>query len=683
MWRTKKFTESIVVLGSGFAGIEAAKGIARRFRKRADVHVALVDRENHFVFQPLLPEVAAASIAATHVVNPIRQFAPEVDFDCAEVDRIDLEAKLVHFKAPEGMDLSPMPFTHLVCALGTVPNLGVIPGMAAHGLAMKTVGDAYFLRNHLMSRLEFAANTRDKDLRRELLSVVVVGGGFSGVETCAEINDMLEAARKWYPELDDDPIHCVLVSSTERILPALSEKLSAYALEKLRKYDVEVLLKARVASVTPTYARLGDGREIRARTVICTVGDSPHPVLMNTPLPRERGKLTTDEFMHVKGYDNVWAIGDCAIVTNGFDGKPTPATAQFATRQGQQLASNVANAIEGKPLKAFHHRPQGYLASLGHRNAVAEVFGIALSGFLAWWVWRTIYLFKLPGFSRKVRVALDWTLDLMFTRDIIMLQTARSERVTRHHYEPGQDIVRQGETGESFYAIANGDCEVYRTDAEGKQMVIARIGPGSYFGEEALLSGQPRSASVRAITVVDVMVLGMNDFTALSSGLGFVKEALSQKRAALGRVGLDRPAIRSALSAIVVGDRMAANPETIAEKITLAAAARRFHDTQFGAFPVVDEHGKLAGILTRDDLYGGLARDLPLDVHVAELCRRTVPTCYADDHLAHALDVFQQHSVSGLTVVDRADSRKILGLISMRDVFEARVAIETAPVASA
>jgi NADH dehydrogenase len=528
MWRRQKFDTSIVILGAGFAGIAAAKRLAKQLRGRPSTHLALVDRENYFVFQPLLPEVASANIATAHVVNPVRQLAPEVDFDCAEVERIDLEAKKIYFRSLEGIEMMPMPFTHLVLALGTAPNLGVIPGMSSHGLPMKTVGDAFHLRNHLVTRLELAANTIDADLRKELLTLVTVGGGFSGVETCAEIHDMMEEARAWYPELAQDRITSVLIASTDRILPALSPSLSEYALTKLRKRGVEVLLQERVTSVTPSSAFLKSGRMIRTRTVICTVGDGPHPIIVRLELPKERGRLVVDEFMRVKGHDNIWAIGDCALVVNAVDGQPSPPTAQFSTRHGEQLADNLMATLENRPLKPFSFKAQGYLASLGHHSAVAEVMGIRLSGFIAWWVWRTIYLFKLPGIQRKVRVAMDWTLDLLFPRDIMQLKTLGTDRLGRQHYEPGQTICTEGDLGDAFFTVISGEVEVVKRQSDGGEACIARLCAGQFFGEEALLTNMPRAATVRACSPVDVLVLGKSDFLQLSEHMPAIRQAFQR-----------------------------------------------------------------------------------------------------------------------------------------------------------
>lgn len=519
MWRTKKFRQSIVVLGAGFAGIECAKQLRKKLGYRSDIHIGLVDKENHSVFQPLLPEVAAASIDTNHIINPVRMHVKGVDFDCAEVERIDLKERMVYFKTPEGMDLLPMPYTHLVVAIGLIPNMSVIPGMAAHGLAMKTVGDAHHLRNHVLNRLEMAANTADEKLRKELMTFVTVGAGFSGVETCAEVHDMLVAALKYYPELEGEKIRSILISATDRILPTLSPSLSAYAARKLQKNGVEIYFSALTTSVTARSCFLKDGTEIPTRTVVSTVGNSPHPIIVQTDLEKERGRVAVDEFMRAKGHKNVWAIGDGAWVINALDGQPCPPTAQFASRQGVQCADNVVRAIAGEPLKPFSFKQIGYLASLGHLSAVVEIGSVRLTGIIAWFVWRSIYLMKLPGWYRKLKVMIDWTIWLVFPRDICQLRMERTGNIGQKHFEPGQDIIEEGDRGDAFYSIISGEVDVIKKQPVGEPLIVAHLGPGAYFGEEALLSDKPRSATIRATTPVDVLCMGRSDFRALSENM--------------------------------------------------------------------------------------------------------------------------------------------------------------------
>ncbi len=685
MWRKKNFEHSIVVLGAGFAGIECAKRLQKKLGKRSNVHVGLVDKENHSVFQPLLPEVAAASIDVNHIINPVRMHAPKVDFDCAEVDYIHFPSRKIFFKAPEGMEMTPMPFTHLVFAVGLVPNMGVIPGMAAHGMAMKTVGDAYHIRNESIARLEMAANTGDADLRAELLTFVTVGAGFSGVETCAELHDMLVAALKHYPELEGERIHSVLVSSTPRVLPALSEKLSAYAAKRMRKNGIEVLLGKRTNSVTARTCSLNDGSVIHTRFVISTVGNSPHPlVLASADLHKERGRLAVDAFMRCKGIDNVWAIGDCAWVINALDKKPSPPTAQFATRQGTQCADNVIRAIDGKALVPFSFKQIGHLASLGHFSAVVEIGFIRLTGFVAWWVWRTIYLSKLPGWYRRLKVTLDWTVGLFFPRDICQLHTGRTDRVAREHYRPGQVIIRQGDAGTTFFSVVNGEVEVVKEleerDGQQGERLLARLGPGSYFGEEALLEDKPRHATVRAKTAVDLVCLSRADFRALVDNVDSLADTFRKVRAPLEPVDAARDKkMRESLQRVCVRTRMRPREGlvTLNTSDSLEHMCAAFQQHRVNAFPVLGERGELLGMLDRHDLQQALNDGMdPKQATVADIGRVAMVTCFPDDDIAQTGDRLRQHEVERMCVVDPDNPRHLLGLLTSGDVLQARIELE-------
>jgi NADH dehydrogenase len=677
MWRRKSFSHSIVVLGAGFAGIECAKVVQRKLRKRADVHVGLVDKQNHSVFQPLLPEVAAASIASHHIINPVRMHARQVDFDCAEVERIDFEEQKVYFQSPEGMELAAMPYTHLVFAIGTVPNMGVIPGMAAHGLPMKTVGDAHYLRNHCLSRLEEAANIDDAEMRRELMTFVTVGAGFSGVETCAELHDMLSAALRYYPELEGETIRSVLVSSTERVLPALSPSLSDYAAKRMRKNGIEVLLSTRSRSVTGRTCFLNDGRQLATRTVISTVGNSPSPMVIQTPLDKHRGRLLVDEYMRCKGRDNIWAVGDCAWVINAIDDKPCPPTAQFAVRQGRQCAENIVRSMADESLQPFSFKQIGYLASLGHLSAVVEIGPIRLTGFFAWWIWRTIYLSKLPGWYRKLKVMIDWTVDLFFPRDIVQLDAGRTERLARQHYEPGQVVVEEGSTGDTFFSIVSGEVEVVKATPEGEKLV-ARLGPGSYFGEEALLSGKPRGATVRAKTAVDLLSLHRTDFKALADNVAVIGDIFKRARRPLTAVeAVHDGDVRAALKKQKVRNHMSTDAVTLRASDSVEAMCRTFQQHSDAVFPVLNEKERLRGLLSRRELHSALNSGVdPKTTHVGDVAGPEIVTVFPDDDLCETMDRFHQHEVEHMVVVDPDDPGRLVGLISITDALQARIEIE-------
>ena len=417
----------IVILGGGFAGTSAALGLERRFRGSSDVEITLLDTENFFTFTPLLPEVPSGSIQPKHIVFPLRALLRQTQVRQAEVQGIDLERQEITARHCGKCGRYTLPYDHLVLALGGVSNFFGTPGVAENALTMKSLSDATCLHAHIIDKLEHADLESDSAHRRELLTFVVAGGGFAGVETIAELNDFVRGALTYYRSIKPAEFRVVLIQSGPRILPEVSESLSEYALQQLRKHGVEVLLQTRVASCTERTVHLSNGDELPCHTFVWAAGVAPSPIIQQVDLPRTaNGKIEVNSTLNVKDRSSLWALGDSAAIPDLETGKLCPPTAQYALRQGSVLGENIANAIQGKPLREFKHKSLGLLAGLGRRCAIAEVFGFKFSGFFAWWLWRTVYLMKLPGLERKVRVALDWTLDLFFPRDIVFLRPLHS-----------------------------------------------------------------------------------------------------------------------------------------------------------------------------------------------------------------------------------------------------------------
>jgi NADH dehydrogenase len=413
----------IVILGGGFAGTSAALRLEQIFARDANVEIVLVDAENFSLFTPLLPEVPSGSIEPKHIVSPLRALLRRTVVRQAEVKEVDLEKRTVVACHCGACPLFPIRYDHLVLALGGVTNFFGLPGVAEHALTMKSLADASALHAHVIGQFEHADLQSDPTARRELMTFVVAGGGFAGVETVAELNDFVRGAGRYYPHVRPEDVRVVLVHSGTRILPEVSESLSEYALRKLRSQGVEVMLGARIAGCTGDQVQLEEGEAIPTRTLVWTAGVAPSPLLDMLDVPRlPNGKVETEATLQVKDLPGVWALGDCAAIPDLATGKICPPTAQHALRQGRQMAENVAASILELPLREFRFKPIGLLAGLGRRSAVAEIRGFKFSGFIAWWLWRTVYLLKLPGFERKVRVALDWTLDLFFPPDIVYLR---------------------------------------------------------------------------------------------------------------------------------------------------------------------------------------------------------------------------------------------------------------------
>jgi NADH:ubiquinone reductase (H+-translocating) len=421
----------IVILGGGFAGLYAALEFEKSLARDAGVEITLVNRENFFLFTPMLHEVAASDLDITHIVNPIRKLVKRVRFFNGTVETIDVTGKSVTVAHAEGRHQHTLSYDHLVIGLGSITNFFNLPGLAERALTMKSLGDAIELRNRLIQLLEEADFECASGKREYLLSIVVAGGGFAGVETVAGVNDFLREALRFYPHLTEGHLRVMLVEPGPLLLPELGEKLGAYAQEKLAERKVEIRVKTGVQGITERGVVLSDGTTIPAHTLVWTAGTSPNPLLASLPCRKERGRICVDEFMQVPGYPGVWALGDCAAVPDGQTGKLYPPTAQHALRQGKVLAQNIAAAIRGGGKRPFVFSTIGQLAAIGRRTGVARIFGFNFSGFVAWWLWRSIYLGKLPRFEKKMRVMLDWTLDILFSKDLVQFTTTREQRVSR------------------------------------------------------------------------------------------------------------------------------------------------------------------------------------------------------------------------------------------------------------
>lgn len=509
----------IVILGGGFGGVYTALALESALRSRDDYEIVLVNNENYFVFQPMLPEVISGTIGLTDVVSPLRRLLPGTDIHVRDVESVDLEKRTV--TTSPGFHPHPhvIPYDHLVLALGTVTDFRGLPGLPEHALPFKNLGDALVLRNHVIRALEEASIERhDMDLRRQLLTFVVAGGGFSGVEVVAELNDFVRNVARSYRRIDPEEIRVILLHAQDRILPEMVESLALFAQNILKKRGVELRLDTRLSSATGKAAILTGGETIPTRTLVSTVPAFPHPLIEALPLPKAKnGRLLTNGHLQVEGTSDVWAVGDCGRIATA-DGTIVPPTAQHATRQGSVAAHNILAAIRGGRPRVFDFKGLGKMGALGHRSAVAEILGIRLSGFLAWWVWRTIYLMKMPGWGRRLKVASAWTLDLVLPPELVELRLARSQGMTQEHFVPGQDVFCQGDLGDRLYIILGGEAEVRRTDG-GQETVLARLGPGQCFGEMALLNMTARNASVRCVTAMDVLSLPRKDFAVLTANL--------------------------------------------------------------------------------------------------------------------------------------------------------------------
>jgi NADH dehydrogenase len=430
---TRMFNKTkILILGGGFGGLYTALELEKQFGADPCIEITLINRENFFLFTPMLHEVAASDVDITTIVNPIRKMLRRTNFFDGEVRAIDLAGKRV--TATHGIDTShshELEYDHLVLALGSVTNFYGIPGLKGRALTMKSLADAVYLRNRLIEHLEEADFECCPAMRRPLLTFVVAGGGFAGVETVAAINDFLRDALPFYAHLKDEMLRVMLVEFAPVILPELGPELGEYAREKLAERGVEFKLNTKIVGMSECGIALSDGETIPSNTLIWTAGTAPNPLLDPLGCAKDRGRIAVDEFLEAPGHPGIWALGDCASIPDKENGRAYPPTAQHALRQGKILGQNIASAIKGGAQKPFVFKTIGQLAAIGRRTGVAEIFGFKFSGFVAWWLWRTIYLSKLPRFEKKLRVTLDWTLDLVFSKDLVQFMPLRPERRTK------------------------------------------------------------------------------------------------------------------------------------------------------------------------------------------------------------------------------------------------------------
>jgi NADH dehydrogenase len=419
----------IVILGGGFAGMTAAESLELELQKNPSVSITLVSETNALLFTPMLAEVAGSSLEPSHISTPLRTTLHRTEFIRGHVTAVDLENRRVTLDS--GMDgakscQSELSYDHLVFALGAVSNYLGMSNVQKLAFDFKSLIDAIRIRNRVIEMFERADRERDPEVRKPLLTFVIAGGGFAGVELAGAINDFARGILVDYPNLRSEDVRVVLVHSRDRILPELSEALGHYAQERMEVRGVEFRLNTRLADAREGAVVLSDG-EIPAETLVWTAGTAPNPLMKTLPLERDkRGALIVANDLSVAGHSGLWAVGDCAAVVDAKSGKACPPTAQFALREAATLARNIRASLEGRTTKGFHFDSLGALCVVGHQTACAELTvpfarnkALRFSGLLAWFMWRSIYLGKLPGLERKIRVLVDWTVELFFPKDIV------------------------------------------------------------------------------------------------------------------------------------------------------------------------------------------------------------------------------------------------------------------------
>src|SRR5439155_10687440 len=432
----------VVILGSGFAGIEVLKKLQKEFDANSNIRITLISKDNFILFTPMLPEVASGMIETRNIVTPVRSFCKKANFYQAKVESIDLDNKQLTLTHVIGRQSQPndwrehiVKYDYIVIALGSENNFFKMSDVQRCCFTMKGIDDAILLRNHIINVLEQASLEEDNiELRKSLLTFVVAGGGFNGVETVGAINDFIrESVKDYYKNIDMSELRVILIDSEDKLLAEVDEELGEFALEKLRVSGVEFMMRCPVSGATPNSIKLYDGTIIPCYTLIWSAGVTPSKLVAGLPCEHDRGhRIVANNYLEVPGYSGVYVLGDCASITDRHTGKPYPPTAQHAIRQGKVAAKNIISALKGekedKYKVKFDYKTKGMMAEIGKRDGVAILFNkFKLHGFVAWWLWRTYYLANLPTARKKLKVLGDWISDLIFKPDVSMITREEKE----------------------------------------------------------------------------------------------------------------------------------------------------------------------------------------------------------------------------------------------------------------
>ena len=645
----------VVLIGAGFAGVKCAQILSKRAQ---DLEIVMFNRDNHMVFQPLLADVAGSSLNPQSVAAPLRQLLPKVEVRTQEVTEIDAANNEIVYEAHDGQP-QRLGYDHLILACGNQVNLNLLPGMAAHALPLKTIGDAIALRSRVMAQLEKASTTEDDATRRFYLSFIVIGGGFSGVEVAGEIGDLVENALRWYPRLKAEDIRVILLHSGETLLPELNERLGKFAEARMRKQGIEVTLKSRAAEVSGRGVILKSGERLEGETVVCTIGTTPLPLIAKMDVAKERGRMLCKADMRLQDKDNIWAIGDCSAVPNAHSGGISPPTAQFAERQGRQCAHNLIRVIDGQPTEPFSFRAVGSACGIGGRRGVAELYGYRFSGFLAWWLWRSAFLVKLPSFLQKLKVGLDWAWELVFPRDVSHYRGRRTDPVQREHYSDTEVLLSKGSQRSDMIAIEGGEVEVMvRAGSSGDWRSEAKYGVGTLLGNTTLEAFEEAEVEIRAAGAASVVRLPAAVLGRMSEVLspldGIVQKAAARPERVIWR---HHPAAMAALRERKV-EELGANMAPVADCQTpLGAAYKRLAQSQSAAL-FVTENERFIGVATRSDFLATFSRGADRNSLLADACNRDAWCAHIGDNAADVAETMASEDLKLVPVCD-ADEKPV------------------------
>lgn len=507
----------VVCLGGGWVAIYLARALRPAVRE-GQVKLTVISRDNYSTVHGLIAEMLTCKIQPQQINSSVREMIAPAQLHNAEIESVDLTGRCIHTRRLLDGRTYTVPYDHLVVAVGSVEDFSRYAGMGEHTFPLKTFADCYRLRNHLVSVVETASIETDPDERRRLLTFVIAGGNYAGVEVACDLVDYFRFLRdRRYPELKSQEFRVVLVESGSRILPELGKRhpsLVSYAEKRVEKLRIDVRLDTRVYAATADEAVLTTGERIPTRTMITCTGMKCSPLLEQFTCERDpHGRLLTDEFCRVPGLTNVWAGGDCAAVPHPDEGT-CPPLAHYAQKAGSNIGTNILRVTGAKSLKPYSFNGLGEACTLGHRSAIAHMKGIPACGYLAWIGWRFIVLTMfVPSWTRRVRLMFDWWLTLILGRDIVNPRIDERGAISHVLYEPGQIIVAAGETRRYHYLVESGQADVVSSDRDG-EVVLSSLKAGDYFGDEC----QPSSSfCIRARTRVRLLAIHSEAADALSS----------------------------------------------------------------------------------------------------------------------------------------------------------------------
>lgn len=520
----------VVCLGAGYVAIHVGKALKYSINA-GKVHLTVVDRNNYHTFHGLIAEMLTGQIQSGQIISPARRILLPAEFHNAEVVSIDLEhQQVLTSRAIDGREYS-LDYDHLIISLGSVDDLLIYPGIAEHSFRLKNYWDCFEVRNHILRVLELAEFEDDPEERQRLLTFVVAGGGYAGVEVATELAVYFPILlKKEYRRIALDEIKIILIHGGETLLPELAARfpgLVRYAVRRIEKLGFEVCLKTRLASATSAEAIFDNERHVPTHTIISCTGNAQSPLLDTLPFERDpRGRIVTDDKVNVMGTENIWAGGDCAAVPMR-TGETCPPLAIYAMTAGTRIGGNILRRIEGKPLKTYRFTGLGDACCLAGRRAVGHLKGIPMVGLPAWLLWRVFMFAYLPSWDRRVRVVLDWMVWPFIGRDIVSVHQHQKMEITKLLFEPAQIIIREGDVGHSLYIIRSGEVEVFRTN-DGVDQALATLGPGKHFGEVAVYEMCRRTASVRAKSRVELLEVKRDTAITLGGALSGFDETLRQ-----------------------------------------------------------------------------------------------------------------------------------------------------------